>query len=269
MSLLSKRGFTLIEILVTIAIIAILASILFPVFARARENARRVSCLSNLKQIGLAIMQYTQDYDEMYPPTFKRSSANKTVAQTESGTPGAYFYCSYDGSASSGHGYSWMDFIFPYVKSVQIFICPDASYPTAAFTTDYSRCRLSSTCSYPSYGINSAFYNVNTAYTGSQAWLTPLRMSAVQRASEVIMIMDLNWDNNPTNPASYNAKTLPTSSLHQYFAPHFDGTNIIFADGHAKWRSSESIRSLIPTACSGTSFVSACNSAREWNPFSS
>ena len=59
-----KRGFTLIELLVVVAIIGILAAILFPVFARARENARRASCQSNLKQIGLGIAQYTQDYDE-------------------------------------------------------------------------------------------------------------------------------------------------------------------------------------------------------------
>ena len=62
-----KRGFTLIELLVVIAIIAILAAILFPVFARARENARRASCASNLKQIGLGLMQYVQDYDEGHP----------------------------------------------------------------------------------------------------------------------------------------------------------------------------------------------------------
>src|SRR5688572_16253581 len=65
----THKGFTLIELLVVIAIIAILASILFPVFARARENARRSSCQSNLKQLGLGFIQYTQDYDEKLPAT--------------------------------------------------------------------------------------------------------------------------------------------------------------------------------------------------------
>src|ERR1700722_16915261 len=64
---MKRTGFTLIELLVVIAIIAILAAILFPVFAAAREKARQTSCASNLKQIGLAILQYAQDYDELYP----------------------------------------------------------------------------------------------------------------------------------------------------------------------------------------------------------
>ena len=88
-----RKGFTLIELLVVIAIIAILAAILFPVFARARENARRASCQSNLKQVGLGIMQYTQDYDERYP---QRANA----------------------------GGNWQQFIQPYVKSTQLFKCP-------------------------------------------------------------------------------------------------------------------------------------------------
>ncbi|MEP6756569.1 MAG: DUF1559 domain-containing protein, partial [Chthonomonadales bacterium] len=62
-----RRGFTLIELLVVIAIIAILAAILFPVFAKAREAARKATCLSNLKQIGLATLMYVQDYDEQFP----------------------------------------------------------------------------------------------------------------------------------------------------------------------------------------------------------
>lgn len=94
-----RTGFTLIELLVVIAIIAILAAILFPVFARARENARRSSCLSNTKQLGLAVMQYTQDYDEKLPP-------------------------SYDGPSV------WITIIAPYVKSNQLFFCPSDSTAT-------------------------------------------------------------------------------------------------------------------------------------------
>ncbi|HEX8235741.1 MAG TPA: DUF1559 domain-containing protein [Abditibacteriaceae bacterium] len=95
----TRNGFTPIELLVVIAIIAILASILFPVFARARENARRASCQSNLKQIGLGILQYVQDYDERY-----------VRATTPPG-----------GVASSR---TWASSVQPYIKSTQIFQCP-------------------------------------------------------------------------------------------------------------------------------------------------
>jgi prepilin-type N-terminal cleavage/methylation domain-containing protein/prepilin-type processing-associated H-X9-DG protein len=106
----SKRSaFTLIELLVVIAIIAILASILFPVFGRARENARRSSCQSNLKQVGLGVMQYTQDYDEKYMPRANGAGSFRLLVQ-------------------------------PYLKSTQIFKCP--SNPSTAtvegIPTDYS-----------------------------------------------------------------------------------------------------------------------------------
>ena len=97
-----KTGFTLIELLVVIAIIAILAAILFPVFARARENARRSSCMSNMKQIGLGVMQYLQDYDERYMPDHDE----------------------------------WVDAVQPYIKSAQIFRCPSLAESDAEFAPD-------------------------------------------------------------------------------------------------------------------------------------
>src|SRR4028119_1194142 len=87
----NSQGFTLIELLVVIAIIAILAAILFPVFARARESARKASCLSNLKQIGLGIMQYQQDYDEKFPMLHYNDSVGQEVR--------------------------WFEMVGPYVKS--------------------------------------------------------------------------------------------------------------------------------------------------------
>lgn len=96
---MSKRsfGFTLIELLVVIAIIAILAAILFPVFASAREKARQISCLSNVRQLGLGIMQYVQDNDEVFP----------------------------SGNNGWGAGDGWACQVYPYVKSTAIFLCPD------------------------------------------------------------------------------------------------------------------------------------------------
>jgi prepilin-type N-terminal cleavage/methylation domain-containing protein/prepilin-type processing-associated H-X9-DG protein len=95
-----RRGFTLIELLVVIAIIAILAAILFPVFAKAREKARQTSCLNNVKQLALSIIQYCQDYDERYP--FSSGGYENTSIK-------------------------WWDRIYPYVKNNQIYSCPSAS----------------------------------------------------------------------------------------------------------------------------------------------
>ena len=100
-----RSGFTLIELLVVIAIIAILAAILFPVFATAREKARQTTCSSNLKQLGLAMLQYAQDYDELLP----------------CGTQGVT-------STQDGRGVGWAGQVFPYAKSIALFQCPDDTH---------------------------------------------------------------------------------------------------------------------------------------------
>ncbi len=118
----SRTGFTLIELLVVIAIIAILAAILFPVFQKVRENARRTACLSNEKQIGLAIIQYNQDFDEKFPCA---TAASLILAPT---------------ATSTGYPNGWANMIYPYVKSVGLYACPDdgAQAPKVSYSMNYN-----------------------------------------------------------------------------------------------------------------------------------
>jgi len=194
----ASLGFTLIELLVVIAIIAILAAILFPVFARARENARRASCQSNLKQIGLGIAQYTQDYDEKYPLDQSATTSGRTFSAA----------------------------IQPYVKSEQIFRCP--SGPDDATTTIDNSVKKDFLWQATTAGgwanDSSGHYGMNGLLTSA----TGLNTSQVQVSSETPMIFDSSWYvatdfslNNPLHDASR----------------HFDGVNIAYADGHVKWQS--------------------------------
>ncbi len=115
-----KKGFTLIELLVVIAIIAILAAILFPVFAKAREKARTSSCQSNLKQLGLAMRMYINDYDEMFTINYYYPIANPNPASCN---------CVY-----------WCDAIRSYIKSDQLFVCPSDKATNGAATDSTTFC---------------------------------------------------------------------------------------------------------------------------------
>ncbi|MCD6351282.1 MAG: DUF1559 domain-containing protein, partial [Armatimonadetes bacterium] len=114
------RGFTLIELLVVIAIIAILASILFPVFSRARAKARQAKCMSNLKQLGLAFNMYAQDYDELLPVWALGNTADNDNGPNE----GAY---------------TWDTQIMPYMRNQQILVCPDNPYGRTVSEGAYGR----------------------------------------------------------------------------------------------------------------------------------
>jgi prepilin-type N-terminal cleavage/methylation domain-containing protein/prepilin-type processing-associated H-X9-DG protein len=209
------KAFTLIELLVVIAIIAILAAILFPVFGRARENARRSSCQSNMKQIGLGILQYVQDYDETYPMSNKN-----TTTYTESG---------------GGTGL-WMVNTYPYVKSTQIYACPSGAKGISAKYDGAS----GGTLDFPlknQLGANEWVILPNLS-------TTTVKISQIPQASLLGMIADstlASW-NNPWRVI--NANGVPYSEptgIDPSFARHFDGTNILYADGHVKYQDNRRI----------------------------
>jgi prepilin-type N-terminal cleavage/methylation domain-containing protein/prepilin-type processing-associated H-X9-DG protein len=211
-----RFGFTLIELLVVIAIIAILAAILFPAFARARENARRASCLSNLRQIGLGVMQYTQDYDEIYP--MKRWSGT--------------------GNGALNDTYSWRRITFPYVKSSQIYTCPSNTYGTEPAND-----------SYPGYAILGASdprfsrsYSINgqTAYINGTAIAEeyslpryhPASLSSVPDAARTVYVAEYSWRDAAVEWQDGNALNANGRGL--YFNGHLNTCNFLFADGHVK-----------------------------------
>jgi prepilin-type N-terminal cleavage/methylation domain-containing protein/prepilin-type processing-associated H-X9-DG protein len=221
-----RYGFTLIELLVVIAIIAILAAILFPVFARARENARRASCQSNLKQIGLAVMQYLQDYDEYYPRSVSYNSSLPPTGQTPWLGAGAW---------------SWGEITYPYHKSTQILFCPGGGSSTNPIAFNY--------------GANRRIMAVQTAAGSANDPI--IHSAAIVAASKTYLIMDagvyqvqvthaLTVPPGPTGTNQYipglaDAKG-ETSVVANDFARkdcqsgrHFGGINMVFADGHAKW----------------------------------
>jgi prepilin-type N-terminal cleavage/methylation domain-containing protein/prepilin-type processing-associated H-X9-DG protein len=223
---MKRKGFTLIELLVVVAIISLLAGILFPVFARARENARQASCLSNVKQLGLAIEQYKQDYDGFYP--FARGP-----------------------KADSWYG----NFLEPYIKARQIIFCPSAP---SQWPIDYAY--------NASFGYAITVPTQTTITCNGHPNGPLLNEAAVTEPSTSILVVDssiLYWRYRATNTiddtnfdASYfNCVQPTTTTLSTTLQPdsgiHMDGVNVLYADAHAKWQKASSIWGVVnqPSWC--------------------
>jgi prepilin-type N-terminal cleavage/methylation domain-containing protein len=219
-----KSGFTLIELLVVIAIIAILAAILFPVFASAREKARQISCASNMKQLGLATMQYVQDYDETYYPHRFNCSTTPCPEYTN-GTYTLAANAQADRGGVEWNKMPWMFLLQPYLKSYNVFMCP--SNPNAWVSTvnpPTQLCGMSENSS--SIGCGGVGYGGQNSYGHNDIWMSPadsfsgggskvhvMKMSQIDRPSGTFLITD----------ASYYGVGPILSSISGLPAPNYDG----------------------------------------------
>ena len=209
-----NSGFTLIELLVVIAIIAILAAILFPVFARARENARRSSCQSNLKQIGLGILQYVQDYDEILPPS-QNDGLWKSVP--------------------------WHVLVQPYVKSYQLFKCPsNVSTGAVNNTTGHTADGVPADGVAISYETNGGNYAGDFNGRRPFLWygaLTPqTNLASLNFPATTIFVHEQTSESEPMSYdlTKFTGTVNGSGNIKKAFTNHLGTTNMLFGDGHVK-----------------------------------
>ena len=225
----SKKGFTLIELLVVIAIIGILGALLLPVFATARDAARRSTCISNLKQLGLAFQQYSQEYDERMPNA--AHGGDLGIAQS-----GVWMYYSaypaYAGGAS-GNFDATRSSIYPYANSKAIFVCPTDG--VGQKTGD-------------SYAYNSCLTQTDDALS---VW-PGKSMSVVDNPSGTLLLAEEESDGQSTNDGLFNmsgnAGGTQGYDSQSYADWHVGGSCVLFVDGHAKFnRYSKLVAAHLPT----------------------
>jgi prepilin-type N-terminal cleavage/methylation domain-containing protein/prepilin-type processing-associated H-X9-DG protein len=213
-----RKGFTLIELLVVIAIIAILAAILFPVFAKVREKARQTSCASNMRQLGLGVLQYIQDNDEKFPVVW-------------------------DNRHNLGGGdtdINWGQEIYPYVNSLQVFVCP--SNVTAAevvgsghFMGNGFGDETPASNIPVSYSMNGDLGFVNE--TGQNTWGPYKSEAGINEPTSKVMITESIGQNAATHwPGWFNWSGTPSSAsiYSEMFAGHTGLMNVTYCDGHVK-----------------------------------
>jgi prepilin-type N-terminal cleavage/methylation domain-containing protein/prepilin-type processing-associated H-X9-DG protein len=218
-----RTGFTLIELLVVIAIIAILAAILFPVFAQARDKTRQAACLSNLKQVGTALVMYGQDYDERMPVTCNYGRGWTWFSKALGGP------CSQAGITAStplntdlGPSQTPLryiqEFLQPYCKNEQVWFCPSVG-----------RGRNWLLKAGPTYGFNGTTYifnhGTNTPPKGTAVLVSGLALAQIPRPTEAPVLWDMPyWFIPDNNCPAWDAQSA-----------HARGLNVTYADGHAKY----------------------------------
>lgn len=210
-----RGGFTLIELLVVIAIIAILAAILFPVFGRARENARRSSCQNNLKQIALGFIQYAQDNDERLPLSTDGSSGDAE--------PDGWMY--YSGFSTPPLRFApAQGSIYSYLKNAAVFVCP-----SDAAGRESGNSYASNSCVFQPLSPPVAGYNAGknlSQFEDTSKWMLLAEEAPIS-----------NLRAGSTDDAYIHLQTAANS----HSTRHFEGSNLAFLDGHVKWLRADKI----------------------------